>query len=143
MAKRSKTAKADIKIRLTEALRSKIERSARSSGISMNADMIERLDRSFKSEDEFGGPQWRQIGHMMVAAFILAGQREAESKQLTTPWIVDAECYLSAVLGVIDGLTIAAPRRVLDSKYVDLIMASMKGRLATTLVNRASKEGKS
>src|SRR5262249_12681449 len=43
--------KADIKIRLTEPLRLQIEKSAKAHGVSMNAEMISRLDRSFKRDE--------------------------------------------------------------------------------------------
>lgn len=46
MAKR--TQKADIKIRLTEALRAKIEKAAKTRGVSMNSEMIDRLSVSFE-----------------------------------------------------------------------------------------------
>jgi hypothetical protein len=48
MPKRSLDAKADIKIRLTEGLRRNIEKAASQNGVSMNAEMIHRLDQSFE-----------------------------------------------------------------------------------------------
>lgn len=39
--------KAEIKIRLREPLRAKIERAAKRRGVSMNSEMIHRLDQSF------------------------------------------------------------------------------------------------
>lgn len=43
--------RADIKIRMTEPLRADIERAARRQGRSMNAEMIDRLQRTF--DDDF------------------------------------------------------------------------------------------
>lgn len=42
---------AEIKIRMTEDLRRKIETAAASRGVSMNAEMIFRLSQSFHAED--------------------------------------------------------------------------------------------
>ena len=39
--------RADIKIRLTERLRAQIEKAAKFNGVSMNAEMVARLERSF------------------------------------------------------------------------------------------------
>ena len=49
MAKQAR--KADIKIRLTEPLRLQIEKAAKGHGVSMNAEMIERLTRSFHRDE--------------------------------------------------------------------------------------------
>jgi hypothetical protein len=50
MAKRSKTATADLGLRVKETLRSQIERAAKANGVSMNAEIVDRLERSFRPE---------------------------------------------------------------------------------------------
>jgi hypothetical protein len=50
VAKRTKTSKADIKIRLIEGLRKQIEQAAKENGQSMNAEMITRLAASFHND---------------------------------------------------------------------------------------------
>jgi hypothetical protein len=48
--KREQTATVDIKIRMRERLRAKIERAAGVSAISMNLEMVNRLEKSFEDE---------------------------------------------------------------------------------------------
>jgi len=55
-AARSETAYVEIKIRMREPLRRQIEDAARRGEVSMNAEMIDRLEKSFRRETEFGGP---------------------------------------------------------------------------------------
>lgn len=140
MVRRRQTAKADLKIRLKEPMRARIERAASKRGVSMNAEMVDRLERSFGQDDSFGGPQWRQTAHLMLSAFAIAGQRRADSKRFVGDWMTDADCYLAAVCGVIEGLTIGAHRGALDRDYVGAVIESLKGRLATRLVNKAGEQ---
>src|SRR5262245_26020289 len=56
MVRRKQAARADIKIRMKEPLRAKIEAAAKRRGVSMNAEMVSRLEQSFQKEgvsDEF------------------------------------------------------------------------------------------
>ena len=48
MTERDDAATAEIKLRMKEPLRAKIESAARERGISMNAEMVDRLERSFE-----------------------------------------------------------------------------------------------
>jgi hypothetical protein len=80
MAKRRKqTATVDIKIRMREPLRASIEREAKRRGVSMNAEMVDRLQRTFAPTDpleemrgELGGVASyaivTMIGHAMHSA---------------------------------------------------------------------------
>src|SRR3954447_24995225 len=56
MAKaRNETATVDIKIRMREPLRAEIEKAAADRGVSMNAEMVERLSESFRTDNALGG----------------------------------------------------------------------------------------
>ena len=48
---RPKSATVDLKIRMKEPLRARIEKAARSNGLSLNAEVVQRLDRSLQEED--------------------------------------------------------------------------------------------
>lgn len=48
---KTKPASAQIKIRLPETLRARIEQSARDGGISMNSEMVGRLTSSYGDDD--------------------------------------------------------------------------------------------
>jgi len=83
VAKNSKDTKADIKIRLTEGLRSRIERTAKQRGVSMNAEMIERLENSFVKQGLLKevltlayGPQWAAFLSDADAAGVLRFREE-------------------------------------------------------------------
>jgi hypothetical protein len=58
MQRRNTDNKADLKLRMSEELRDKIERAARGHGLSMNAEMITRLWWSFDDRD-----RGSMIGH--------------------------------------------------------------------------------
>ena len=57
MAKRGKSPRAQVPLRIPEALRARIEKVAKARGASMNAEIVERLQRSFETESRFGGPR--------------------------------------------------------------------------------------
>jgi Arc-like DNA binding domain len=48
MAKRKKTSTVQLKLRLREGLRQKLERQARTRNVSLNSEMVERLENSFQ-----------------------------------------------------------------------------------------------
>jgi hypothetical protein len=50
MADRDQTATVDLKVRMKEPLRERIEAAARARGISMNAEAVARLEESFRDE---------------------------------------------------------------------------------------------
>jgi hypothetical protein len=47
MAKRGKSARAQVPLRIPEALRARIEKAAKETGNSMNAEILNRLEGSF------------------------------------------------------------------------------------------------
>ena len=58
---RKNTANVDIKIRMKEPLRADIERAAKRRGVSMNAEMNDRLASSFDREALFALKSWNRI----------------------------------------------------------------------------------
>jgi Arc-like DNA binding domain len=51
MAGRDEATPVQIKLRMKEPLRAMLEESARERGISMNAELVRRLERSFERRD--------------------------------------------------------------------------------------------
>jgi hypothetical protein len=51
MADREKTAIVDLKVRMKEALRERIEIAARERGVSLNAEAVRRLEGTFRNDD--------------------------------------------------------------------------------------------
>ena len=51
MAQRKQSATVDLKVRVKEPLRAALERAARQRGRSLNAEIVQRLERSLQDED--------------------------------------------------------------------------------------------
>ena len=52
MADRKQTATVDLKVRMKEPLRAALEKAAHKKGRSLNAEAVQRLERSFRSESQ-------------------------------------------------------------------------------------------
>ena len=74
MAKRGKSPRAQVPLRIPEALRARIEKAAKETGQSMNAEIIDRLEGSFGTEDRLGGPRLVEIVEAMASAMKTTGQ---------------------------------------------------------------------
>jgi hypothetical protein len=136
--KRDRTALADVKTRLREPLRAKLERAARHNGVSMNAEICARLERSFQQQEEFGGPEGRERAHLALAAFNTAGRRWASVRGVRGAWENDPECYLVATLEAALSLMIGAPEG-LDLRTLELHVDSLKTQLATRILNQPKR----
>ena len=56
MAKRGKSPRAQVPLRIPEALRARLEKAAKAGNKSMNAEILERLEQSFQFDIRIGGP---------------------------------------------------------------------------------------
>ena len=74
MAKRGKSPRAQVPLRIPEALRARIEKAAKETGQSMNAEITNRLEGSFGTEDRLGGPQLVELLEAMARAMKITGQ---------------------------------------------------------------------
>ncbi len=77
MAQRGKSARAQVPLRIPEAQRARLERAAKSRGVSMNAEIVERLAQSFGAEDRLGGPRMVEIIEAIAAVMKSTGQQAA------------------------------------------------------------------
>jgi hypothetical protein len=136
--KRDQTAVADVKTRLREPLRAKLERAARHRGVSMNAEICDRLERSFQRDEEFGGLEGRVRAHLALSAFNTAGQQWARTKGLRGAWENDPECYLVAALEAARSLMIGAPEG-LDLNIMARHVAHFKTLQATRILNQPKR----
>ncbi len=79
MAERSRSDTIQLKARMKEPLRAKLEAAAEAKGKSLNAEMVHRLERSFLNDDagdrEFGGRELRALFRMMGAAAQIIEER--------------------------------------------------------------------
>jgi hypothetical protein len=118
---RDATAMADIKIRMREPLRADIERAARDKGISMNAEMLERLGRAALGQSllrqsweiAYGGSVNAEIlaivGEMIVAADQAARMRK------TAGWLDDRRTFDQLVEALDELLGALKPEEVVAS----------------------------
>ena len=94
---RLKSATVDLKVRMKEPLRAKIARSAKGHGISLNAEVVRRLEQSFFKEDareqEWGGADTLSL--MRVFASLASAVAEREDRN----WLDDEAPFDQAVAG--------------------------------------------
>ena len=134
MPARPKTAVAGMKIRLREPLRARLEAAAKRRAVSLNKELVARLEQSFFKDDAVGGPEIRQLANLMTASFALAGKRTGDAKGLAK-WTTDSDCYLDGMLGVIDGLMRHAP-----APLTSLQAAAIESRVRTFLANQQRRQ---
>jgi hypothetical protein len=137
MPTRPKTAVAGMKIRLREPLRARLEGEAKRKRISLNKELVARVEQSFTKDDAiteaFGGPDLRKVAMLMASAFAINGGRTAEEKSLDR-WTNDPDCYLAGMLGVVGALMMHAPRPLSS-----LDVAALESRIRTQFVNMGGK----
>ena len=137
MAPRDRTAVVQLKTRLREPLRARLEAGAKRRGVTLNTEIVDRLEQSFAKEDAFDGPEMLNMARLMAAAFIRGGQQGAHARQhpewTPSEWVHDKICYQTAVRAVMKALAAAQPE--LDDPdqktFVDLFAAELARREAT------------
>jgi len=115
MARRGKAAIVDIKIRMREPLRAKVEAAAKENSVSMNAEMVSRLERTFQRQDtadrflrdfmeiSYGpklGAMLEAIGHTLDAVGIhanIATTNEQDEFYWRAGWIKNPYAFEQAV----------------------------------------------
>ena len=105
MAQRKKTATVQLKVRMKEALRARIEKAAKASRVSMNSEILERLEQSFQIENRFGGSHLIEVIETIAtvmrstgrhAEFYETGKLTSEGKWLTMPYPYDQSVKAAA-----------------------------------------------
>jgi hypothetical protein len=80
------------------------EAAAKERGVSLNAELTDRVERSFAKDDAFGGLVIANMARLMAAAFLQGGQHATHA--LNHPdwrparWIQSSFCYDAAVKAV-------------------------------------------
>lgn len=86
MVKRSKAATIQLKVRMKEPMRAKIERAAEYRGISMSAEIVSRLEDTFENRDvSFGGSDRYQLMRLFAISMGVVEQKTGKS------WLEDTE----------------------------------------------------
>ena len=76
---RAKSATVDLKVRMKEPLRAKIEVAAKERGVSLNAETVARLEQTFQEEEALGGRQFRAMFSLFGNAAVLIEQQTGQS----------------------------------------------------------------
>ena len=90
---RAKSATVDLKVRMKEPLRAQIEKAARKAGVSMNADIVGRLERSFIEEENLHWALSRIVGEEALFRAMLAAlaSLRADERLDGTSWVDSPE----------------------------------------------------
>jgi hypothetical protein len=148
MDERPQSATVDLKVRMKEPLRVSLETAAKARGVSMNAEAVARLERSFSEESAFGGPDLRDAVFSMVAAFAYNGERAAQAEGhpewTARDWLADPDCYREAMLAAMESLLMKQPGAGFEK--IQLQIETLKARMMTRFVRvheaAAGEEGK-
>lgn len=94
MVKRKKTAIVQLKVRMREPLRAHLEKAAAARGISLNSEIVDRLersmDRSVLLEDVLGLAYGRETGKIMAAIHVHGGTSKPVITNEQKQQIIDA-----------------------------------------------------
>jgi Arc-like DNA binding domain len=155
MATRPKAATVDIGLRVKEPMRARIERESKQRGVSMNAEITDRLETSFFKEDMldrfFGGPEMRRMATVWAAKFAEGARhgaysehgppfdRPLDKKELTDP---KTRTYQGGAQALVESLLIGMPY---ETKV--LFWESLRGQIVSDEINarrraRIEREGK-
>jgi hypothetical protein len=144
MSQRSQSAYAHLKVRMKEPLRAVLEQAARERGVSMNAEIVARLERSFEEEERFGGSAMSPIVSMLAGAFKRGGELGKHARQhpewTTSEWLADPICYRAAAYAVADALNLPGPDKasMSDPAAVHELLTSMVAGGAPMRVTKGS-----
>lgn len=150
----------DLKLRLRKELRDRIERAASEQGISMNAEIVRRLEQTVR--DETQAPQILELAYGRKQAGILlavakgmaeAGQRTLRREQPNGPvlqdWTDDAKAFEEGVLAALAILSsIHAERRessfdLVTPNGVIMLKSSGEGAMVGSQIVAAIRDGAS
>jgi Arc-like DNA binding domain len=121
-----------INMRLRTSLRDRLQAAARANGVSVNAELVSRLERSFAKDAEFGSQEETNLARLIASAFTLGGQRAAKTMKHPewTPaeWMVEPSCYEAAMEAVLSALQAAQPVRY-TSKHPETAVREQHAKL--------------
>lgn len=139
--KRKQTAVVQLKVRMREPLRAKLESAAAKKGTSINSEVVDRLESSFRVDDQLGGPEMRDIAALMIGAFNAAGAAADSADGYVSAegeynWRRDQFCYLHAAMAVVEALLVATPKGPLTPDQISLEVDVLTKRLKERLTNQ-------
>jgi hypothetical protein len=110
MKQSDKLATVPMQVRLPKALREQLEKETEREGTTLNREIVQRIEASFKLQDAFGEGHFDMLDFymMMGNGFAAAGKRAAEQaghpEWSGQEWRCDPECFEKASLAVAEAL---------------------------------------
>jgi Arc-like DNA binding domain len=146
MPKRDEDASAQVKVRLKEPLRAALEEAARKRGISMNAEVISRLERSFEQDqrlqDVFGSAELFRLAQTLALVMEDTRRLAGFGGDCDTRWLRHPFAYDQAVKAVnviLEALRpsgeIVQPRITLDeaNRHLEPLLQERVGRIGESV----------
>jgi hypothetical protein len=100
--KRKKSATVDLKLRMKEPLRAKIAATAKKNGVSMNSEIVERVERSFQKDqalhESFGDESaYRLLLFFSNYASLIETEMQEDDPERFGPWYRDPNVFYTAL----------------------------------------------
>jgi Arc-like DNA binding domain len=153
--RRKDTQTVQLGLRVKEWMRAALEESARERGVSMNAEIVRRLEQTFHLDEQietaFGDATTYEMMRAVAAAMRAAGGRARwlEGHPVTYPWTASAYAYqesVQAAIGVLDALrppgevSPPAPQPKPAPRKIDLARSGLGNLIAEDIVSTLRDE---
>jgi Arc-like DNA binding domain len=115
---------AQFKLRMPEPLRAAIDESVRRSGNSLNTEIVQRLEKSVRQDQQFGDEDLSRLTFSLAARFAVAVQGEN--------WREDPIAYTKGAIAVFDELLRAVPQGPNRNLAIEAIVSGLLTKLAQT-----------
>ena len=130
MAKRDQRALVQLKVRMREPLRARVEEDAKRRGVSINAEIVDRLERSFDRQGLLSEVLSLEFGKELAGVLMLLGaamifadcfHRTSRETTLREPkgawtWAPDADAYDQAVQAAVTVLEAVRPEGAITNR---------------------------
>ena len=123
-----------FQLRMPDQLREEVEQAAKRGSTSLNGEIVERLEGTFRQEAQVGGPAMLGITNLMAGAFLRGGQFAAAAsghpEWTVDQWLRDPFCHRAACLAVGQALSLPMPSKadMDDPRAVHDLFAAMIAR---------------
>jgi hypothetical protein len=136
VAQRGKAVTAQLKVRLPEELRERIEKEAGRAGIPLNRAIVGLIENAFRLHDIFGAGQADVLDFYLLlgSTFSYAGKEAAQQnghpEWTADEWRGDPDCYEKAALAVTDVIWKLHPDRTGRLGMFRFWLSRLYGRVA-------------
>jgi Arc-like DNA binding domain len=124
-------AQMQFKLRMPEPLREAVEQSAKRSGNSLNTEIVQRLEQSFRQDRQFGDQQLSRLAFGVAANFAVAVQEDDD-------WTADPVAYTRGATAAIRELIRGVPGSTGDPGR-KLAVQAIISQLLTILAQESEK----